>query len=224
LRPSLAALSAIAALAFQANALAVTQTTGAGSAVAVIQGTAEFESLNALVDNPYLEGGMAFSRGGGLSFNNNGCGFAGCGNHPGFAGFSGNYMYGFAPAGPGAFFDMVATGGTVFHGLEFIVGTGFLVTSQNVTWEAFNSSIMVGSGSLSLAPGSIIGFSDAVGFDTLRYTNFEIGLAAPAFDSVHAQFTITAVPEPQTYALMLAGLGLLGFAARRRQIQGEQRQ
>ncbi len=26
----------------------------------------------------------------------------------------------------------------------------------------------------------------------------------------------TAVPEPETYAMMLAGLGLLGFAARRR--------
>ena len=28
---------------------------------------------------------------------------------------------------------------------------------------------------------------------------------------------VTAVPEPQTYALMLAGLGVLGWAARRRQ-------
>ena len=31
-------------------------------------------------------------------------------------------------------------------------------------------------------------------------------------------FGVTAVPEPETYALMLAGLGLVGFAARRRQL------
>ena len=29
-------------------------------------------------------------------------------------------------------------------------------------------------------------------------------------------FTITAIPEPETYAMLLAGLGLLGFTARRR--------
>ena len=28
--------------------------------------------------------------------------------------------------------------------------------------------------------------------------------------------SVSAVPEPETYAMMLAGLGLLGFAARRR--------
>ena len=28
---------------------------------------------------------------------------------------------------------------------------------------------------------------------------------------------VTAVPEPETYAMLIAGLGLLGFAARRRQ-------
>ncbi|WP_292917955.1 PEP-CTERM sorting domain-containing protein [Nitrosomonas sp.] len=35
--------------------------------------------------------------------------------------------------------------------------------------------------------------------------------------SVNQDLAITAVPEPETYAMLLAGLGLLGFAARRRQ-------
>jgi hypothetical protein len=29
--------------------------------------------------------------------------------------------------------------------------------------------------------------------------------------------SITAVPEPETYAMLLAGLGAMGFVARRRQ-------
>ncbi|MBS0496347.1 MAG: FxDxF family PEP-CTERM protein [Proteobacteria bacterium] len=34
--------------------------------------------------------------------------------------------------------------------------------------------------------------------------------------STELAFQITAVPEPETYAMLLAGLGLLGFAARRK--------
>jgi hypothetical protein len=30
-------------------------------------------------------------------------------------------------------------------------------------------------------------------------------------------FTIAAIPEPETYAMFLAGLGFLGFASRRKQ-------
>jgi hypothetical protein len=29
-------------------------------------------------------------------------------------------------------------------------------------------------------------------------------------------FTTAAIPEPETYALMMAGLGVIGFVARRR--------
>ena len=35
-----------------------------------------------------------------------------------------------------------------------------------------------------------------------------------AFES--ANFSITPIPEPETYALMMAGLGAMGFVARRR--------
>ena len=171
--------------------------------------------MSALVDNPYFEGGMAFSRTG-LTFNNNGCGFAGCPSNSGFAGLSGNYMYG---VGTG-YFEMAATGDNAFHGLEFTVGTGFAITLQNVTWQALSDGILVDSGTVSLSPGTVIGFSDAIGFDTLRYTNVQQGFAnfAPAFDSVNAQFT-APIPEPEIYAMMLAGLGVLGFVARRKKLQ-----
>lgn len=35
-------------------------------------------------------------------------------------------------------------------------------------------------------------------------------------DVVAANWQVTAVPEPETYAMLLAGLGLVGFVARRR--------
>ena len=40
-----------------------------------------------------------------------------------------------------------------------------------------------------------------------------------ALDNVRVTQIAAPVPEPETYAMMLAGLGLLGFAGRRRKIQ-----
>lgn len=46
---------------------------------------------------------------------------------------------------------------------------------------------------------------------SLSYTN------VPAIDAFEtANYSITPIPEPQTYALLLAGLGAVGFVARRR--------
>jgi len=39
----------------------------------------------------------------------------------------------------------------------------------------------------------------------------------PSWGSFHV--SVSAVPEPETYAMLLAGLGLMGFVARRRQRQ-----
>ena len=40
-----------------------------------------------------------------------------------------------------------------------------------------------------------------------------------SFSFSNTRSAVTAVPEPETYAMMLAGLGLLGFVARRRKQQ-----
>lgn len=42
----------------------------------------------------------------------------------------------------------------------------------------------------------------------------------PMFSSYSFESYVTAVPEPETYALFLAGIGMLGYAAQRR-IRGE---
>lgn len=171
---------------------------------------ARFGPVNSLHDNPYLEDGLSFSRTG-LSFNNNGCGYAGCVGHVGFVGFNGNYMYG---VGQG-YFTMLAPTATRFHGLEFTVGTGWR-SIAGVTWEAYNAGSLIASGSSAANPGDVIGFSSAGGFDELRYSDIaQFGTHGPAFDDVLAQTTST-VPEPGTWALMAAGLAMVGVGARRK--------
>ncbi len=49
--------------------------------------------------------------------------------------------------------------------------------------------------------------------DYIRF--WDTALSGAQVESLGAP-TVSAVPEPETYAMMLAGLGLLGFAARRR--------
>ena len=52
----------------------------------------------------------------------------------------------------------------------------------------------------------IIGFNDGMRVDA-DYDDMVIGL------------TVAAIPEPESYALMLAGLAAVGFIARRRQVR-----
>ena len=60
-----------------------------------------------------------------------------------------------------------------------------------------------------LEPGRTrVGFEDIFGGGDLDFNDHLF-----SFTNIRA---VNAVPEPETYALMLAGLGVVGWAARRR--------
>lgn len=61
-------------------------------------------------------------------------------------------------------------------------------------------------------PTRVSGTWAAVSGDTLLTFTFRNTAAKYHLDNV----SVTVVPEPETYAMMIAGLGLLGFVARRR--------
>lgn len=119
--------------------------------------------------------------------------------------------------------------------------------TADYTWSFSSNSTVVGTGSstgantccIHMAPDFInIGFNGY--FDTYSWTGTllsdpgqgniaaDIGYgAAPLplyggtwqYGYTTAQFVTSAVPEPETYALMLAGLGLMGTVVRRRKLQ-----
>jgi hypothetical protein len=76
-------------------------------------------------------------------------------------------------------------------------------------------SIVVNGNTVNGAEGNgVVQFTGT--FSSLSWTNtpeffyaFTVGLNGP----------VAAIPEPETYAMLLAGLGLLGFAARRRHLR-----
>ena len=77
------------------------------------------------------------------------------------------------------------------------IGTNSLRTPQNSV-VGFNFAELSGFNGLTTAPGYV----------------FNSGLTANS-DIYRISFEVAAVPEPETYAMMMAGLGLVGWTARR---------
>ena len=96
--------------------------------------------------------------------------------------------------------------------------------SQTLSVQGFNDGGLLYSSAVSVTNLAQTFSPGWAGIDELRisvgpsYVNFGLGGSGQhwALDNLTIDQSAAPVPEPETYAMMLAGLGLLGAAARRR--------
>jgi hypothetical protein len=110
-----------------------------------------------------------------------------------------------------------------YVGLGLSVSRGSVVVGEYL-WDAQAS----GAESISFNFGGVVG--EELTFSSYMLTGVNLSGAsfllpslspyvlAESGASLNGSFTIAAVPEPETYAMLMAGLALLGFAARRRKV------
>ncbi|MEI7464912.1 MAG: FxDxF family PEP-CTERM protein [Burkholderiales bacterium] len=110
--------------------------------------------------------------------------------------------------------------------------TGSLFAATNVTFPApFNFTLTLDqvtftSGTVGALTGDLDATASGFHFMNVASGNYIVkasgtlnGLGQyPGFALVGANYSVTPVPEPETYALMLAGLGIIGFVASRRKV------
>ena len=118
---------------------------------------------------------------------------------------------------------------------NFLVDAGYLNSGATPTGGVVAGGLTPTLVDRGLAPGDNAGFGflqslvSGIAFDSLdpgmtsRYlvlytnaTSYGNSMASVIDGSVASAATFAPVPEPETYALMLAGLGLMGFVGRRR--------
>ena len=133
----------------------------------------------------------------------------------GGAPFGGNFL----AAGPTSTAPAIVTLAAPTTFVSFLWGSPDTYNTLTVTTNVTSYNFIPGGvGGLSFLDvngsqqyAQYVGFS-ATGGEMI--TGLRLASPSDAFEA--ANFSVTAVPEPETYALMLAGLGVVGFIARRR--------
>jgi hypothetical protein len=93
-----------------------------------------------------------------------------------------------------------------------LIGADFGLYAQGNLSAAYGTLVgQIGAGDYFVVGTSFNGVAAATGTLNLFYWDSNFGDNTGAISA-----DVTAVPEPETYALMLAGLGVVGFVARRR--------
>jgi hypothetical protein len=91
-----------------------------------------------------------------------------------------------------------------------------LFAPGNVTLTATDTSGTVTQTIVNAVEGSFLGFVSTTGLLSATLSAVQVPGASPLWPTADNVVLASAVPEPGTYAMMLAGLGVLGFMARRR--------
>jgi len=94
--------------------------------------------------------------------------------------------------------------GAYFTGLQTVWGPTLTISFNDGAPQTVNVPIPTNGGS------EYFGFTDTSSFSSVTITR--PGNDAWGMDNV----TVAAVPEPETYAMLLAGLGMMGFIVRRK--------
>lgn len=89
---------------------------------------------------------------------------------------------------------------------------GISEDGAQVTFSGLRQDNSTVSQTFNIADGAAQTVSFASGFTNLAVVTWTNDASYHQFDNI----TVAAVPEPETYAMFLAGLGLLGLVARRR--------